>query len=274
MTRLHLTRSPRAGRPGRRGLWRARDAKLVPPPPVSPSIAIVGATLWDGTGRAPVTNAVTVIRGDRILCAGAAGECPVPRGARVIDGPRPVPHPRPDRQPRPPALPHGREAPAKSSAWTCATCWPRASPRCATWATIPPSCSPACPASRPRPGSMRCSWWPAAGSSSTASGRSQTDRGVVYRQAPAMTMQALGWTPIQYNRGDDPEAVVAAAREAGAMGLKLYAQLDSVSVRLLTAAAHRAGMPVWGHAWVQPASVRRAERRRHGRRGPRRRAGR
>jgi imidazolonepropionase-like amidohydrolase len=28
-----------------------------------------------------------------------------------------------------------------------------------------------------------------------------------------------------------------------------------MSVRLLTAAAHRAGMPVWGHAWVQPASV-------------------
>src|SRR5882724_5808302 len=63
----------------------APHAKLVPPPPVNPSTAIVGATLWDGTGRAPVTNAVTVIRGDRILCAGAAGECPVPRGAKAID---------------------------------------------------------------------------------------------------------------------------------------------------------------------------------------------
>jgi hypothetical protein len=49
-----------------------------------------------------------------------------------------------------------------------------------------------------------------------------------------------------------PEQVVAEAREAGAMGLKLYAQLDSMSVRRLTEAAHRAGMPVWGHAWVQP----------------------
>ena len=39
------------------------------------------------------------------------------------------------------------------------------------------------------------------------------------------------------------------------MGLKLYAQLDSMSVRRLTEAAHRAGMPVWGHAWPQPASV-------------------
>ena len=63
----------------------APRAKLVPPPPVNPSIAIVGATLWDGTGRAPVTNAVTVVRGDRILCAGAASECAVPHGARVIE---------------------------------------------------------------------------------------------------------------------------------------------------------------------------------------------
>jgi imidazolonepropionase-like amidohydrolase len=39
------------------------------------------------------------------------------------------------------------------------------------------------------------------------------------------------------------------------MGLKLYAQVDSASVRRLTNAARRAGMPVWGHAWVQPASV-------------------
>ena len=63
----------------------APPARLVPPPPLSPSTAIVGATLWDGTGRAPVTNAVTVVRADRILCAGGAGECPVPAGARVIE---------------------------------------------------------------------------------------------------------------------------------------------------------------------------------------------
>ncbi len=83
----------------------------------------------------------------------------------------------------------------------------------------------------------------------------RTERGYELRQAPALTMQWLGWTPIQFNRGDDPAAVVAAAQKAGAMGLKLYAQLDSVSVRRLTEAAHRAGMTVWGHTWVQPASV-------------------
>src|SRR6266568_1943206 len=53
-------------------------------PAPDPSIAIIGANLWDGTGRAPVPNAVTLVRGDRILCAGGASECPIPRGARII----------------------------------------------------------------------------------------------------------------------------------------------------------------------------------------------
>ncbi|MGH6927920.1 MAG: amidohydrolase family protein, partial [Dongiaceae bacterium] len=83
----------------------------------------------------------------------------------------------------------------------------------------------------------------------------RTARGTIYRQPPAIAMQQLGWRPLQFNPGDDAEAIVAEAREAGAMGLKLYAHLDSGSVRLLTEAAHRAGMTVWGHAWVQPASV-------------------
>ncbi|HEU4682516.1 MAG TPA: amidohydrolase family protein, partial [Gemmatimonadales bacterium] len=54
-------------------------------PAPDPTIAIVGATLWDGTGRPAVPNAVTLVRGNRIVCAGAAGECLVPRRARIID---------------------------------------------------------------------------------------------------------------------------------------------------------------------------------------------
>jgi imidazolonepropionase-like amidohydrolase len=83
----------------------------------------------------------------------------------------------------------------------------------------------------------------------------RTARGTIYRQPPAMTMQSLGWTPMLYTSETDPDSIVEAARSAGAMGLKLYAQLDLESVRKLTEAAHRAGMPVWGHAWVQPASA-------------------
>ncbi len=46
--------------------------------------AIRNVTLVDGTGRAPVLNAVVVIDGNRVVSAGAQAQ--VPPGARVIDG--------------------------------------------------------------------------------------------------------------------------------------------------------------------------------------------
>lgn len=48
-------------------------------------VALVGATLVDGTGGSPVEDAVVLIEGDRIVCAGARSDCPVPKGARVVD---------------------------------------------------------------------------------------------------------------------------------------------------------------------------------------------
>jgi imidazolonepropionase-like amidohydrolase len=62
----------------------AFDAPPGTPPPPS---ALVGATLIDGTGRAPVADSVVVIRGGKIDCAGTRQECPVPSGV-VIDGVR------------------------------------------------------------------------------------------------------------------------------------------------------------------------------------------
>jgi imidazolonepropionase-like amidohydrolase len=228
--------------------------KLVPPPPVNPSTAIIGVTLWDGTGRAQVENATTVVRGDRILCAGASAECPVPHGAKVIEakGQYLIPG-LIDSHVHMLFLSNGsaggelgldlRDLLAQG-----------------VTTVRDMGNSPAALLSRvagleaaPRVYAMQL----VAGRRFFFNGIRpvQTDRGVIYRQAPALTMQWLGWTPIQYNREDDPQAVVEQARQAGAMGLKLYAQLDSLSVRRLTEAAHRAGMPVWGHAWVQPASV-------------------
>jgi imidazolonepropionase-like amidohydrolase len=49
------------------------------------TVAIVGATLIDGTGAAPVPDAVVVTRRDSIVCAGPRRRCPVPSGARRID---------------------------------------------------------------------------------------------------------------------------------------------------------------------------------------------
>jgi imidazolonepropionase-like amidohydrolase len=49
-------------------------------------IAIVGATVIDGNGGAPVTDATIVVRGKRIVAVGPRASVAVPRGARVIDG--------------------------------------------------------------------------------------------------------------------------------------------------------------------------------------------
>ncbi|MBW3533676.1 MAG: amidohydrolase family protein [Gemmatimonadetes bacterium] len=55
----------------------AQDA----PPPV----ALLGATLIDGTGAAPVRDAAVVVREGRITCAGPRARCPVPADVRVED---------------------------------------------------------------------------------------------------------------------------------------------------------------------------------------------
>jgi imidazolonepropionase-like amidohydrolase len=47
-------------------------------------LVLEGGTLIDGTGRAPVTNAVIVIEGSRIKAAGARGQVTYPTNARVI----------------------------------------------------------------------------------------------------------------------------------------------------------------------------------------------
>jgi len=51
-------------------------------------IALTGATLIDGTGAAPVKDAMVVVDGERIACAGSRDDCPVPEGAEVrkLDG--------------------------------------------------------------------------------------------------------------------------------------------------------------------------------------------
>jgi imidazolonepropionase-like amidohydrolase len=48
-------------------------------------IAISGATLIDGTGRAPIVDSIVVIEGDLIKSAGRQGEVDIPSEARRID---------------------------------------------------------------------------------------------------------------------------------------------------------------------------------------------
>lgn len=62
-----------------------------PSPPASPepsssaTLALVGGTLIDGSGAAPITDAVVLVAGDRIVAAGPAGAIRAPSGIRTID---------------------------------------------------------------------------------------------------------------------------------------------------------------------------------------------
>jgi imidazolonepropionase-like amidohydrolase len=225
-----------------------------PGPVAPPSIAIVGATLWDGTGRGPVPNAVTLVRGDRILCAGSAGECLVPKGARVVEA---------KGQYLIPGLIDShvhllfliRGSAGEELALDLRNLLAQGITTVRDMGT-----DPAALLSRVR--TLQAA--PRVYAMQLVAGRrfffngfrgTATARGTIYRQPPAIAMQQLGWKPIQFDPDGDPDAIVTEAVESGAMGLKLYAQLDSMSVRRLTEAAHRRGLPVWGHAWVQPASV-------------------
>ena len=225
------------------------------PPPLPSTVAIIGATLWDGTGRAPVPDAVTLVRGQRILCAGAAGECPVPKGARVIDAQGQFLIPGLiDSHVHLLFLVHGSAG--EELGLDLRNLLAQGITTVRDMGTDPAALLARVRAlqATPRVHAMQL----VAGRRFFFNGfhGTRTARGTVYRQPPAIAMQQLGWRPLQFNPGDDPDAIVAEAREAGAVGLKLYAHMDSVSVRQLTAAAHRAGLTVWGHAWIQPASVR------------------
>ncbi|MGI8818560.1 MAG: amidohydrolase family protein [Gemmatimonadales bacterium] len=239
-----LTLSACGGRPP--------QPRIAPAP--NPTLAIVRANLWDGTGRAVVSNAVTLVRAGRIVCAGAAGECLVPPGARIIDahGKWLIPG-LIDSHVHLLFLTHGSAGEDLSLDLRNLLAQGITSVR--DMGTNPAELLGRVNAltTTPRVYAMQL----VAGRRFFFNGfrGTRTARGTVYRQPPAMTMQSLGWTPMLYTSDTDPDSVVEAARSAGAMGLKLYAQLDVKSVRELTEAAHRAGMPVWGHAWVQPASA-------------------
>lgn len=49
------------------------------------TIVILGATLIDGSGRAPLKNSVVVVKGDSIVAVGRRGQVKIPTDAQVID---------------------------------------------------------------------------------------------------------------------------------------------------------------------------------------------
>jgi imidazolonepropionase-like amidohydrolase len=63
-----------------------REVNEAGEPPSNNLIAIVGATLIDGRGGPVVTDAVVLIRGERIAAVGKRGSVSIPQGAETVDG--------------------------------------------------------------------------------------------------------------------------------------------------------------------------------------------
>src|SRR5262245_32060304 len=59
----------------------ALDARQTP----APILAIVGATVIDGNGGAPISDATPVVNGGKITALGPRASVQVPQGATVID---------------------------------------------------------------------------------------------------------------------------------------------------------------------------------------------
>jgi imidazolonepropionase-like amidohydrolase len=60
-------------------------AILISQPALADAVVLRGATLIDGTGRAPLQNSVIVVEDGRISAVGAAAKVIVPQRARVVD---------------------------------------------------------------------------------------------------------------------------------------------------------------------------------------------
>jgi hypothetical protein len=223
--------------------------------PVDPPTAIVDAMLWDGTGRPPVPHAVTLVRGNRILCAGGVGECQVPRDARIIDarGAWLIPG-LIDSHVHLLFLQQGSAG--EDLANDLKDLLAQGITTVRDMGT-----NPAELLARTRALGVA----PRVYAMQLVAGfrffyvREQvvtSDGSMAYRLPQAQVMEMRGWTPMLFARDDDADSLVVEAQKTGAIGLKLYAYLDTTSVRKLTEAAHRAGLSAWGHAWVQPAGPR------------------
>ncbi len=227
-----------------------------PPPAVAQSqsvTAITGATLWDGTGAAPIPDAVVIVQGSRIACAGARSQCATPAGATLVDGR--------GRFLLPGLIDTHVHLLFRTNGVTDTSMKADLHDLLARGITTvrdmgnnPAHLLEAVDSAAPAPRVFAMQL--VAGVHFFSPEIERSPDGNVHSHAPAsIGMKQLGWWPILFTPSTDAESIIRQAREGGAIGLKLYQDLDSAQVGTLVRAAHAAGMTVWGHGWVQPASV-------------------
>lgn len=215
--------------------------------------AIVGATLWDGTGSAPVSGATVIVADGRVACVGTGGQCPTAPGTTIVDaaGRFLVPG-LIDTHVHLLFRTRGRTHPSIRS--DLHDLLARGVTTVRDMGNNLSRLREAVEAVRPAPRVFAMQLVAGVHFFSPELERAPDGSGLTHLPA-ALGMRQLGWSPILFIRSSRAADVVRQARQAGAIGLKLYQDLDRAQVAALTAAAHAAGMSVWGHAWVQPASV-------------------
>ena len=214
---------------------------------------IAGATLWDGTVAAAVPDAIVIVQGDRIVCAGARSACQSPAGATLIDGR--------NRFLLPGLIDTHVHLLFRQDGVTDTSIKSDLHDLLARGVTTvrdmgnnPARLLEAVDSAAPAPRVFAMQLVAGVRFFSPEIERS-TDGNVRSHAPAALGMKQLGWWPILYTASTDPGSVIRQARAGGAIGLKLYQDMDSNQVATLVRAAHAAGMTVWGHGWVQPASV-------------------
>jgi len=63
----------------------ARLARQLTPPARKGALAITGATLVDGTGKAAIADSVVIVENERIVAAGSRAEVKIPKDATLVD---------------------------------------------------------------------------------------------------------------------------------------------------------------------------------------------
>lgn len=230
---------------------------LVPRPLVgqggSGVTAVVGATLWDGTGAAPLPGATVIVQNGHISCAGPAPRCPVPLGAVVLNAEGRF------------LLPGfidthvhllfqvgGVDDSALGT--DLRDLLARGVTTVRDMGNDPGRLAAAVAANLPAPRVLAMQL--IAGVRFFSPERERGPNGTsVLHVAAANGMRQLGWNPLMLTTASRAPDLVREAKAAGAIGIKLYQDLDPAQIVAIVRAAHAVGMPVWGHAWVQPASV-------------------
>jgi imidazolonepropionase-like amidohydrolase len=213
-----------------------------PSAPVPAVTAYVGATLIDGTGRAPIADSVIVVEKERITALGDLSDTKVPAGASKVSlsGRYVIPglintHVHLASPP----LPEVARAYLQRELYSGVT-------------TV-----------RDMAGDARL-----LGELKREALRDEIASPDIYYSAlvagpgffsdPRVAVSSEGWVPgtAPWMRAVDEKTdihqIIAEAKGTGATGIKVYGDMSANLIRAVTAEAHRQGMKVWAHAFVPP----------------------